>query len=159
MTKYLTLLRHGEAEHGYGQSGDFKRKLTRDGKYKLQRLANVLKERKVEFDLLLKSPATRTVETAGIIRDAVLPHEDTEEGVLYLAETDDIIKVLNKLSDDIHKVMVVGHNPGISALLSFLTNEYQISLSPGMMAVIELHADKWGVGLSRGMGTLQEILQ
>ncbi|GAB3661066.1 hypothetical protein GCM10028791_35320 [Echinicola sediminis] len=159
MGKYLTLLRHGETETGQGQLKDFDRNLTAQGVYKLERLANVLRDREVAYDLLLKSPAKRTEETSEIIQAAVkIQHSRAEEDI-YLATTEMLMELVAKIDDRFDQVILVGHNPSITAFLACITGDYQVSLSPGMMAVIEIHADSWNIAASRGMGSLLEILQ
>lgn len=158
MGNQITLLRHGEAEQGFGINGDIKRKLTARGVFKLERLARVLKEREVSFDLLLKSPAQRTLQTAEIIGESIkIGLEDVKDD-FYMADSEALFTVINQLSDQYHRVILVGHNPGISTLLAYLTNDFHLSLLPGMMAVVDLEADSWQA-VSRGSGTLVEVLQ
>ncbi|AWW32907.1 phosphohistidine phosphatase SixA [Echinicola strongylocentroti] len=159
MTKTLTLLRHGEAEYGNGQLDDRGRKLTTSGKLKLERLTKVLAERKTVCDTVFYSPAVRTRETTEIILKGLKSNESSIYDALYLADSTTIIDLLGSTSPEKNSILVVGHNPGISALLSFLTSEYHVSLLPGMMAVLEFQVDAWEIALNRGMGSLVEILQ
>jgi len=159
MTKYLTLLRHGEAETGYGQKNDFERKLTDDGVHKLERLVNVLKDRELSYDLLLNSPAKRTVETTDIIQSGLNIKKRLVEERLYLGSAGGLLELISEIRDEHCHVILVGHNPGISGLLGNITGDYQINLSPGMMAIIEIHAEYWKIGANRGMGSLLEVLQ
>ncbi|UCS92367.1 histidine phosphatase family protein [Echinicola marina] len=159
MTKYLTLLRHGEAEPAKGFNEDFYRPLSESGKYKLNRLGNVLKNRELAFDVSYISTALRTLETAEIINNYISISRKEAQMQLYLADAEVIFEALKTSPDDFNHIMLVGHNPGISAVLALLTNDYQINLAPGMMAMLELYTDSWEVGLNRGMGSLKEVLQ
>ncbi|WP_187328682.1 SixA phosphatase family protein [Echinicola rosea] len=159
MTKVLTLLRHGESEVGLGQKEDFSRKLTSTGKLKLERLTNVLATRSLEYSAVVSSTATRTRKTTEIVIKAIQVKECTFLDALYLADVQTIVDLCGNLPNECSKVMIVGHNPGLSAFLSFLTGEYQPSLQPGMMAMIDFDVDAWEVAITRGMGNLVEILQ
>ncbi|QDH80267.1 hypothetical protein FKX85_14975 [Echinicola soli] len=159
MTKVLTLLRHGEAEYGHGQEKDFSRKLTSAGKLKLERLTNVLAERNLNYDVVISSTAVRTYKTTEIVLKAIQTDECTFLDSLYLADVQTILDYCGSLPNKYNKVMVVGHNPGISAFLSFITGEYLISLQPGMMAMVDFEVDAWEIAITRGMGNLVEILQ
>ncbi|WP_186758663.1 SixA phosphatase family protein [Echinicola salinicaeni] len=159
MAKYLTLLRHGEAEPAKGFKEDFHRNLSDNGKYKLNRLGILLKKRKLFFDLAYISAAKRTVETAEIISDYSSISNKEVKRDLYLSGVDMVFEILSSTPNDINHIIFIGHNPGISAVLAVLTNDYQVNLAPGMMAMIELHADSWDVCINRGMGTLNEVLQ
>ncbi|WP_215226831.1 SixA phosphatase family protein [Echinicola shivajiensis] len=159
MAKYLTLLRHGEAEPAHGFKGDFSRNLSDNGKYRLNRLGAILKERAMFFDISYVSSAQRTQETADIIDNYLSITNKEIKKDLYLADVDIIFDTLRTVSDEINQVILIGHNPGISGALAMLTNDFQINMTPGMMAILELHADSWEVGINRGMGTLKEVIQ
>lgn len=156
--KRIALLRHGEAEYGKGQRGDFDRKLTSTGKYRLERLAEVLADRNFSFDLLLQSPAIRTRQTADILSQAISFKKKMEEKDYYLAKKDTWTEKLNALPDEYDSVLVVGHNPGLSTLLDYYVGDYFLNLSPGMMAVVEIEVDTWKA-ISAGSGVLAEVLQ
>ncbi len=158
MKKQIALVRHGEAEQGFGIDSDLERELTVLGVSKLHRLAGVLKERDVFFDLLVTSPAKRTLQTVEILSQYVKIILEEQKRNFYLANCEVLFSAINQLSDQHQRVMLVGHNPGISALLAYLTDDFYVSLSPGMMALVDFEIDQWGA-VSRGSGTLVEILQ
>ncbi|MDN3671076.1 histidine phosphatase family protein [Echinicola jeungdonensis] len=156
--KRIALLRHGEAEYGKGQSGDFDRKLTSSGKYRVERLALVLAERKFSFDLILQSPAVRTQETAEIISTAIEIKKKLEEKDYYLAEKDAWLEKINDLPEEFDSALVVGHNPGLSTLLDYYVGDYFLNLSPGMLAIVEIEVDSWKA-ITAGSGVLAEVIQ
>lgn len=72
-------------------------------------------------DVVLCSPARRTVDTLAGIRPA-LPddvHVETVE-VLYGAGADRLLRLVRSSTDDRGCVMVVGHNPGLGDLAALL---------------------------------------
>lgn len=158
MGKKLTLLRHGDSETGTGYQGDYKRKLTECGRVQLSRLNRLLKEKGTQFDLLLKSPALRTMQTAQLIAEQLKVKEERVEENIYESSVEVLLDILYRLPNDIKNVLVVGHNPAISSLLIYLTNDYHVSLMPGMMAVLTFDNLDWAL-LSKGSGCLSEVLQ
>lgn len=136
MTKKLILMRHGEAEIGEGYKKDFDRKLSPIGVYKLQRVNKVLEERDFQVDLMIKSPSRRTMETAEVVAENLKVKEHQIRESIYESSVDNLLDILQGLSDHYEQVIVIGHNPSLTALLAYLTNDFNLSLSPGMMAVL-----------------------
>jgi phosphohistidine phosphatase len=84
-----------------------------------QRLA----ERGVEVELMMSSPATRAMSTAEEIAEELdYPWDGivTEER-LYEADAEEILTVIEEQDDWIDHLMVVGHNPGLTALTNILS--------------------------------------
>lgn len=156
--KILTLMRHGEAEHGLGQVDDFSRKLSGSGKERLKILNGMLVKNDQKFDLLIKSPARRANETAKLITYHLKIDKEESEPAIYEGSVEKLLEILKHLSDEFDNVLLVGHNPGISSLLVYLTNEINISLWPGMMAIVNLDIPNWDM-LTSGTGSLKEVLQ
>jgi phosphohistidine phosphatase len=158
MTKKLILMRHGEAEIGAGYQKDFDRKLGATGIYRLQRLNKVLVERDFSFDLIIKSPSRRTMETAKIIAENLIVMEAHVMDSIYESSVDNLLDIIQGLPDQYEQVIVIGHNPSLTALLAYLTGDFHLSLSPGMMAVLSFDLPEWKM-LSKGTGYLNEVLQ
>ncbi len=151
-------MRHGEAAIGTGYQKDFDRTLTATGRYKLQRLNKVLEERKFELDLLIKSPSSRTMETASIITQSIEVREQQVQESIYESSVDSLLDMIQSLPGRYGQVMIVGHNPSLTSLLSYLTADLNLSLSPGMMAVLSFDLPEWEM-ISKGTGYLNEVLQ
>lgn len=151
-------MRHGEAEAGFGMSGDAGRPLTANGKSHVLRVAQVLKKADNKFDLTLCSPAVRTRQTLTILISQVPAENIQFEEKIYEADPDTLLRLLNQVENEVSHLAMVGHNPGISALLNYLTGDQYISLQPGMLAIIEILVDDWKE-VGRNTGILKEILQ
>ncbi|WP_194774673.1 SixA phosphatase family protein [Pararhodonellum marinum] len=156
--KQLMILRHGEAGFQDDGMGDFGRQLTTSGKFSLEKLAQVLKERNLVFDLLIKSPAIRTLQTAEIILETVPVREEIEHEQIYGGSTKSLLEIINAIPKEYEKVLLVGHNPGISALVGYLTNDYHLVMTPGMMVVMDIFVPYWSL-VTNSSGTLKEVLQ
>jgi phosphohistidine phosphatase len=154
----LFLLRHGEAEFGAGPDGDISRKLTVRGINQLSRLANHLKAKQIVFDLVLSSNAKRTQQSAEILTQSVSAKKIQFLRELYEADAHQMLDFIQQSESEVTNLLIVGHNPTISALVSYLTGEDYIQLQPGMMAKIEIITEKWKE-VGRSTGILLEILQ
>lgn len=154
--KNLILLRHGEA--GFSDTIDFQRHLTPRGKETLNRLGENLPDELMNVDFLYCSSATRTQETAEIIKKYIHVGEEEYLKEIYDGNLDSLLNLLENTSKDIETCMIIGHNPTISVLASHLTKSSYIGLQPGAMAVLNLEISEWYmVGL--GTGTLKEVMQ
>jgi phosphohistidine phosphatase len=122
----LYLLRHGIAvDHGdvhYAKDAD--RPLTPEGERKLARIADAMKGLKLSFDLILSSPYTRARQTAEIIAEALDARKRLE---FYDDLTPDgsfkkLIETLNRRAPSPNDVLLVGHEPHLSGLISLLVS-------------------------------------
>lgn len=151
-------MRHGEAETGMGYRKDFDRKLTPHGINKLQRLNTLLESRAIQFDLLIKSPAQRAMETAELLSSHLAHADLITNDKIYEGSVETLLEIIEELPDQYQNVLLVGHNPSLTSLLLYLTNDFNFAMLPGMMAVVTFHLSDWKA-LSRGTGYLNEVLQ
>jgi phosphohistidine phosphatase len=119
----LFLLRHGTAVQSdtAGYSKDADRPLTAKGEHKLRRAAKTMKALDLSFDLILSSPYLRARQTAAIVAEA-FDAKDRLELSTSLAPgnaTRRIIECLHRLPTP-DNVLLVGHEPGLSQLISLL---------------------------------------
>ncbi|MEX2512885.1 MAG: histidine phosphatase family protein [Cyclobacteriaceae bacterium] len=158
MVKELLLLRHGEAEIRKGQHEDEFRKLTPSGERRVERLANSLKTRGQKVDQIIHSQAVRCVQTAEIMGRFLEPGKLVGSPLIYRAGYPELLALINSLPDHLDTVMLVGHNPTISYMATYLTNDQHVLLSPGMMVRIHFTGVPWEQ-VSKAAGSLEEILQ
>ncbi|SDA52533.1 phosphohistidine phosphatase, SixA [Algoriphagus alkaliphilus] len=154
--KQLFLLRHGEA--GFSDGVDFQRQLTKKGKENLNRLGQTLQPTGLKVDHLYCSAATRTRETAEIIKKHIEIDTEVYAQQIYEGGLEALIKLLENTPDDAQSCMLIGHNPTISVLISHLTHANYVGLQPGMMAIIDLEITEWHM-IGLGTGTLKELMQ
>ena len=111
----VTLVRHAQAAGAAPSGRDFDRPITESGVTEARRTSAALLAQQGGQDLLVTSPAVRTVQTATLLQDLAFP--DTSlvvEPALYLASADALLEYLRRLGDDQAHVLIVCHNPGIS---------------------------------------------
>lgn len=154
--KHLILLRHGEA--GFSDGVDFQRQLTSKGKENLNRLGEALSAGGMKVDYFLCSSATRTRETAEIIKKYIEVGQEEYSREIYEGNLESLISLIENTPKEAQSCLLIGHNPTISVLIAHLTHGDYVGLQPGMMAIIELQITEWYmVGL--GTGILKEVLQ
>jgi len=126
--KRLTLVRHAHAKVQAPPVTDFERPLSRRGKAEAKATALRLFEEGLVPDLLLTSPARRALQTAQIfVRELQVPERHLrQEEVLYLATPDAMLQLIHATGPRIEHLLIVGHNPGISALANALAPQAKL---------------------------------
>jgi phosphohistidine phosphatase len=99
--------------------------------------------KKLVPDLILTSPALRTQMTAKAVAEKCgYDKEIVQNNRLYMAETTEIFEVLRGLPDDIHSVLLIGHNPGLEGILQILTGQVE-SLPTATIAFLKFKIGHW----------------
>jgi len=121
MNRELWLLRHGKAERD-GLIPDFQRTLNKSGKQAVHRIGLWLNQQGLKPDLLLTSPARRAFDTASIIIDSLDKDNFLLKEVdrLYFHGFAAVKPVLAELPLSYKRVLLVGHNPDLEDLFSYL---------------------------------------
>jgi phosphohistidine phosphatase len=127
----LTLIRHANAEQE-SDVRDFERPLSRKGLGEAQEMAEKFQERDLAPDLILVSAAVRTRETAEIFAKVlgIPPRLLQADDSLYLADGDQILAAVRAVGPRVRHLMVIAHNPGISAAAIALAPETVIGDLP-----------------------------
>ncbi len=127
MTKELWLLRHGKSERD-ASIDDFDRPLKKRGKKDAQRVGNWMKTQGLIPDLIISSPALRAIDTAKSVCAAMgFPEADIQQDRRLYAEGYERLKtVLSACPARTKKVLLVGHNPELEDLLSYLVGAANI---------------------------------
>ena len=121
MAKTVLLLRHAKSSWADPFLEDFDRPLNKRGQKAAPRMGTYLRKQGLVPDLALCSAAQRAVETWALA-GAALSKSDSPQVTtrhlrsLYLAPPSRILSVLQRLSDDVQSVIVIGHNPGTEHL-------------------------------------------
>ena len=139
--KKLLLIRHAKATHETGFI-DFERPLQESGLHDAAIMAGRLKEKNLIPQILVASPALRTLSTANVFSQHLAISQAQINKDIYEATTLSLIKVINALPDEHDFIALVGHNPGISDLLYYLTRQLQ-DVSTCAMMLIEFDTDSW----------------
>lgn len=141
--KTLLLLRHAKSSWSSPDLPDHDRPLNDRGRRDATRIGELLKVEDLVPDLILSSTAKRARKTAKKVAAACGYRGAVQElSELYLAEANAYFTVMQELDENVQRVLIVGHNPGIEHLLSILTRATD-SMSTAALAHISITADNW----------------
>ena len=120
----LYILRHGIAvepgTRGYEKDAD--RPLTPEGERKLSQIAEAMEALDLTFDLILSSPYLRARQTAEIVTEEFKAAKKLElsDSLTPGGSTKKLVELLNHLQPPPENVLLVGHEPHLSTLISLL---------------------------------------
>jgi phosphohistidine phosphatase len=148
----LYLLRHGlAANHNPRRfAKDAERPLTSKGKRKLRESAGALKRLKLSFDLIVTSPYTRARDTAQIVAEELDFKKDLvfTEFLTPSGSQSGLVKWLHDRDPLPENVLLVGHDPHLSELLSLLlagnTQAFTVELKKGGLCKLSIETLKPG---------------
>lgn len=143
--KTLYLLRHAKSSWDHPGLADFDRPVLSTGIKRTKKIIKFLNERDVSVDLIVSSPAIRTLETARMVADGIeYPVEKiVEEPSLYNAELNDFIEVITGTPDDVGSLMVVGHNFTITHVVHLFLGPVIDILPTSGLAGISFATKSW----------------
>jgi phosphohistidine phosphatase len=145
MSLSLYLIRHAETEEKKSGQTDLTRELTLRGEKNAKELGITLKERKILFDVILSSPATRTQATALLLAETIELPAETINVIpsLYSASPDAILSIIRNSHIQHQSVAIVGHNPAISLFARLILKDPIDNFSPGTLVAINFPVSKW----------------
>lgn len=117
----LYILRHSDASP-HGTMMDADRPLTDEGIRNMTRLAKAMRKMDLYFDVILSSPYTRARETADIAGE-VLECKSRIKLTPHLASGGNPTDLLKEIKEDFPRsgsILIVGHEPYLSSLISVL---------------------------------------
>ncbi|MGO8930113.1 MAG: phosphohistidine phosphatase SixA [Limisphaerales bacterium] len=147
----LYILRHGIAvEPGSPvHAKDADRPLTPEGERKLRRITEAMEALGLSFDLILSSPYLRARQTAEIVAEALKAHKrlDYSESLTPGGSTKKLVEYLDRLQPPPDNVLLVGHEPYLSGLVSLLatgTEGFCVVLKKGSLCKLATESLKHG---------------
>ncbi|NVJ52928.1 MAG: histidine phosphatase family protein [Campylobacteraceae bacterium] len=141
--KTLYIMRHGEKDTTNPNVDDYDIQVTPKGLKDVENVSKKLKKENVLPDLLVASPAVRTKQTAQIIAKE-LGYEKSimYNEVLFQAFVNEVIESITYTFDDIDTLMIVGHNPSLTALgVNLVGLKEKILMGEGLK--IEFDCNSW----------------
>ncbi|PJJ84538.1 SixA phosphatase family protein [Mucilaginibacter auburnensis] len=139
--KKLIIIRHAKATHETGYE-DFERPLTQRGLHDAAVVAGRLKETEHVPQMLVSSPALRTISTAHIFSQHLDLSAAGEIKAIYEADVDDLYEVVTQLPDEVDCIGLVGHNPALGQLLYYFSGAAH-DVPTCAVAVIEFDTNIW----------------
>ena len=113
-----------------------------------------MRDERLSPELVISSDARRARLTAEAMAEAAgYTGTILLDPRLYHAGVGDILDVLRTVETDVDTVMIVGHNPGLEALVAHMTGELE-EFPTAALAQIALPVDRWSDLATRTRGTL-----
>lgn len=143
--KQLLLARHAEAQAPEAGQRDVARALTASGSSDAQAMARRLRERGRVPDLIVSSHARRALGTAQLFAVGLdyAPANIDIRDELYASSVDIWLSVIRGLPPACDSVMIVGHNPEITALLDQLSGVAVAGMPTCAVAYLAYEAVHW----------------
>ena len=153
----LYLLRHAKSSSSDGSLRDFDRPLKRHGREAAEQIGMRLGMEKLNEPLAICSPAVRTRETADLVlQSAGLRADERFDERIYEASLRDLVQVVAEIPDERQIAILIGHNPGMEELLTFLTGESR-RMPTCALAKIQLEVESWK-DVKAGEGSLELLI-
>ncbi|MBN2256741.1 MAG: histidine phosphatase family protein, partial [Anaerolineaceae bacterium] len=122
---------------------DHERPLKKRGRKDAAAMGDLLSGKKRLPTVIYSSTAERARETAGIVAEkSGYLGEVRHDRKLYLAEPDTLVAYLHQIPDEIDCILLVGHNPGLEALVQVLSGKI-VALPTAAIAHLQLPVEKW----------------
>ena len=153
----LLILRHAKSSWNYPELSDYDRPLNRRGKRDAPRMGTYLREQGLIPDRILSSSAKRARRTASKVAKACgYAGKVKKLDAFYDAVPGVFFETLQALPKKYECVMVVGHNPTMEHLVTYLTGQIR-RMPTAALAHIELPIQRWeALDLNTG-GTLVNL--
>jgi phosphohistidine phosphatase len=143
--KTLILIRHAKSSWDNPMLKDFERPLNDRGKEDAPKMAQRLKNKNIDIDFLVSSPAKRAKKTAKIflkefgIEDEKLVLNPS----LYEASLNDFYTVLEEVNNKNKAVALFSHNPGITDFINSLDCSPVYNMPTCGVFALEIDTDSW----------------
>ena len=141
----LFILRHAKSSWKDANLSDFDRPLNARGERDAPIMATRMREAGHRPDLIVSSRARRALETARVFADTLEldPGALRDTEALYLARVADMIELIRSAADDCERLMIVGHNPGLTTLINTLGRVELDTLPTCGVFCLQFDIDRW----------------
>ena len=141
--KTLLLMRHAKSSWKDTELSDIERPLNKRGRKDAPFMGQMLEDEELVPQLILSSPAVRARQTAELVAEGSgFKGDILYLDPFYLGEPPAYIDGLAALSNDLERVMVIGHNPGLEGLLQILSGRIE-ALPTSTVAYLSLPINSW----------------
>lgn len=141
--KELLIMRHAKSSWKEPDIADHERPLKKRGLKDAAAMGKILKNKKITPDKIISSTAVRAADTATLVADKCGYKKDVEfTEKLYMAECQTILNLLQTQSDKCKTILLIGHNPGMEALVQLFSKKIE-SLPTSAIAYFQADIKKW----------------
>lgn len=146
--KILMLMRHGKSDWA-AAANDFDRPLNKRGRSDTPLVAEWLGKQNLVPERIVSSPAVRASTTAELVAGVLKLSADdiVYDPAVYEAGHQQLIDVISRHAEPVNRILLVGHNPALDELVSFLvTGSLPLTKKGKLMttaAVAVLQCEDW----------------
>jgi len=154
MAKDLFIIRHAKSDWSFDVS-DFDRPLNTRGFADAPKIAERLSEYPIKPEVFVSSPAKRALTTAQLFAGQLkIPIGTIQTNDrIYEALPTTLLQIVNDFDDAYHRIALIGHNPGLTLLANYLTDEQIYNLPTcGLVHIHFSGVDEWAA-VSGGLGS------
>ena len=141
--KTLIIIRHSKSSWKDHSLSDFDRPLNKRGIKDAKKMSFELSEKIKKVDLLLSSSSKRTTQTSNYFLDSINVRSNIFSENLYHSSSDLIFDCVLNINNKYNKVIIVGHNPGLTNIINKLTNLKLDNLPTSGIVIIVFDVDNW----------------
>lgn len=158
-------MRHGKSDRDAGVKRDFERPLTQQGNADVRKIARWMRLHKFIPDMIVSSPAVRTRHTAlTVVEELKLdPGQLKWEKDIYEATLSELLAVISLSSVNCHKLLLIGHNPGLDSLVTYMASTEPGRTGSGkLMTTSSLAIFDYGdsaISTGRNVAQLQHLIR
>lgn len=154
--KTLYLIRHAKSDWNNPNLTDFERPLNKRGLRDAPFMGEELAKLNFKPELIICSSAKRTTSTAKLIctENNYAITDVVFDQSIYASSVDNLISLINLLPNQKNEIAIIGHNPSITGLSNYLTDNYIGNMPTCSIVKIELEIDNWdevitGIGIQK----------
>jgi phosphohistidine phosphatase len=142
--KELLLMRHGKSDWAAQFDGDRDRPINKRGRRAAMAVGEAIARAERVPDIVVSSPAVRAATTAKLaIQAGGWRCEERVDEALYGAGAEGVLDVVRRHGRDSERVMVVGHEPTMSAVVSRVIGGGAVRFPTAAVAGLRLHITAW----------------
>lgn len=144
--KQILLLRHAKSSWKDENLSDHDRPLNKRGKHTAPIMGQRLAIKEYQPQHIISSTAKRALDTASIVANEIKYDKERIETnrKLFHAWPDEISEVIAQCDDSINKLMMVGHNPGMTMYANQLLKSHRFENIPTAgLVTISININNW----------------
>jgi len=150
--KVIYICRHAKSSWENSNLSDFERPLNERGLDSAPKMADFINSQTRKPEVIITSNAKRALHTAKIYNEKLnIPLQQKQD--LYHIDYMELFHFICALPKKLDTVAIVGHNPGLTNIVNYLSNADIYNISTAGIAAIKFDVDDWSE-ISGGTGEL-----
>ena len=143
--KKLYIIRHGKSSWDFPHLKDIDRPLKKRGIKDAHLMGKLFKNKHIQPELIVSSPAVRAHEAAKIIAGEIGYPETkiAENDRLYFSGVSGILDVVKRTADDVNSLFIFGHNPDFTSLANCFSENYIDNVPTCGTVCVNFEIESW----------------